>query len=55
MKNGNAKTTNKQAKRVSVKAAAWTVGIDLGDRKSHYCVLNRKGEMVEEGQVRTRR
>jgi len=55
MKNGNAKTANKQAKRVSAKAAAWTVGIDLGDRKSHYCVLNRKGEMVEEGQVRTRR
>src|SRR5260370_2276430 len=30
-----------------------TVGIDLGDRFSRYCVLNRDGEVLEEGQVRT--
>jgi transposase len=30
-----------------------TVGIDLGDRFSHYCVLNRDGEVIEEGRVRT--
>jgi transposase len=30
-----------------------TVGIDLGDRFSHYCVLNGDGEVVEEGRVRT--
>lgn len=30
-----------------------TVGIDLGDRFSHYCVLNSDGEVVEEGRVRT--
>ncbi len=30
-----------------------TVGIDLGDRFSRYCVLNSDGEVVEEGRVRT--
>jgi transposase len=30
-----------------------TVGVDLGDRFSHYCVLNRDGEVMEEGRIRT--
>lgn len=30
-----------------------TVGVDLGDRFSHYCVLNRDGEVIEEGRIRT--
>jgi hypothetical protein len=30
-----------------------TVGIDLGDRFSHYCVLNSDGEVVEQGRIRT--
>jgi transposase len=30
-----------------------TIGIDLGDRWSHYCVLNESGEIVEEGRFRT--
>jgi transposase len=30
-----------------------TVGIDLGDRFSRYCVLNEDGEVTEEGRVRT--
>jgi hypothetical protein len=30
-----------------------TVGLDLGDRWSRYCVLNRTGEIVEEDRVRT--
>lgn len=50
MKNGNAKKTNKQGRM-----PAWTVGIDLGDKASQYCVLDRQGEMVEEGQVKMRR
>lgn len=43
----------------SIREAEWrerpwqTVGIDLGDRWSHYCVLNREGEVVEEGRMRT--
>ncbi len=35
-------------------AASWTtVGIDLGDRWSHYCVLDQYGEIVEEGRFRS--
>jgi Transposase len=30
-----------------------TVGLDLGDRFSHYCVLNQDGEVVEEGRIPT--
>jgi transposase len=30
-----------------------TVGLDLGDRYSHYCVLNQEHEVVEEGRIRS--
>jgi transposase len=30
-----------------------TVGIDLGDRFSHYCVLNESSEVIEEGRIAT--
>ena len=30
-----------------------TVGLDLGDRWSHYCLLNEDGEVVEEGRIPT--
>lgn len=30
-----------------------TIGIDLGDKQSQYCVLNGKGEIAEEGTLRT--
>jgi transposase len=30
-----------------------TIGIDLGDRKSHVCVLDAEGEVVEESQMAT--
>lgn len=30
-----------------------TVGVDLGDRFSRYCVLNREGEVIEEGRIAT--
>jgi transposase len=32
-----------------------TIGIDLGDRWGHYCVLDSDGEIVEEGRVRMTR
>jgi transposase len=32
---------------------AITVGLDLGDRFSHYCVLNEDSDVVEEGRVPT--
>ena len=31
-----------------------TIGIDLGDRKSHVCVLDMAGEVVEESRIATR-
>lgn len=30
-----------------------TVGLDLGDRYSHYCLLNQEGEVVEEGRMQS--
>jgi len=42
----------KAKKKQSV--ARWTtIGMDLGDQWSHYCVLNEDGEIVEEGRFRT--
>jgi transposase len=32
---------------------AMTVGLDLGDRFSHYCLLNREGDVVEEGRMQS--
>lgn len=31
----------------------WTVGVDVGDRVSHFCVLDEEGELVERGRVQT--
>lgn len=33
----------------------FTVGIDLGDRWGHYCVLNPEGEIVEQGRIQMTR
>lgn len=30
-----------------------TVGLDLGDRYSHYCILNQDGDVIEEGRCAT--
>jgi hypothetical protein len=30
-----------------------TVGVDLGDQWSHYCILGLEGETLSEGQLRT--
>lgn len=30
-----------------------TIGVDVGDRRSHYCVLDEAGEVVERGDFRT--
>lgn len=32
---------------------AVTVGLDLGDRRSHYCMLSQDGELIEEGRIAT--
>src|ERR1700687_3657588 len=31
----------------------WTVGVDLGDQWSNYCILGLEGETLSEGQLRT--
>ena len=31
-----------------------TVGVDLGDQWSHYCILGLQGETLSEGQLQTR-
>jgi transposase len=30
-----------------------TVGLDLGDRFSHYCMLNEDGDAIESGRIQT--
>src|ERR1035437_9963540 len=30
-----------------------TVGVDLGDQRSHYCIMGLEGETLAEGQLRT--
>ncbi|MFT7479940.1 MAG: transposase, partial [Gammaproteobacteria bacterium] len=34
-------------------APTMTIGIDLGDRQSHICVLDAAGEIVEESRIAT--
>jgi len=38
---------------VTTTIASMTIGIDLGDRKSHVCVLDAGGEVVEESRIAT--
>jgi transposase len=48
-------------KKVSKQMRKWeaedkpemTMGLDLGDRFSHYCLLNQQGEVVEEGRMQS--
>ncbi len=40
--------------KASTTRATLTVGIDLGDRKSHVCVLDLAGEVVKESRIATR-
>lgn len=39
--------------RARAQKRKWTIGMDLGDRSSRYCVLNEEGEVVVEGSVAT--
>lgn len=41
------------SKKTTVKTTTITVGIDLGDQHSAYCVLNAEGDVLSEGTVRT--
>ncbi len=45
-KHSNKKTTKKAAE------PQWSVGLDLGDRSSHYAIVDRDGELIQEGECR---
>ena len=44
---------SRSAAKLKMKQASVTIGIDLGDRFSHYCILNGDGDAIETGRVRT--
>ena len=46
-KQGSVLSTKKSARTVLV--GAMTIGVDLGDQWSHYCMLDEGGEITEEG------
>jgi transposase len=50
-KHGTVLATKKSARRVLV--GATTIGMDLRDQWSHYCMLDEDGEITEEGRFRT--
>ncbi len=45
---------NRKGKTVGPNRDRLTVGVDLGDRWSQYCILGLEGETLAEGQLRTR-
>jgi Transposase len=49
----SARTTKQSKKGQTAAAKRWTVGIDLGDQWSRYCVLDEEGESAEEGRFRS--
>jgi len=49
------KKVSKQMQRMEASQAkpAMTVGLDMGDRFSRYCLLNEEGNVVEEGRIQS--
>lgn len=43
----------KQPTEAAQEKPALTVGLDLGDRYSHYCLLNEEGDVVEQGRIQS--
>ena len=54
-KNNTVKKSLKKGAKKSTKGAqeSITIGMDLGDKASRYCILNGSGEVKEEGSVPT--
>ncbi len=42
----------KKNSRAVDRQPAETIGVDLGDKMSHYAILNEEGEVIEEGSFR---
>ena len=54
MKKDSRSETKKVARKVAKKETPrYTIGLDLGDRQSHYCVIDACGEVVSQGRVAT--
>ena len=47
-----AKGQKKQIRQLAAEQRL-TIGLDLGDRTTHYCILNEAGEVVSEDQLQT--
>ncbi len=46
---------NRESKRRGAGQVEWVAGVDLGDRSSQCCVVDRAGEVVRQGRLRTSR
>lgn len=51
MRNSTTTTTSRSTKKKLCKTAS--IGVDLGDRFSHYCALDGDGTIIDEGRVAT--
>ena len=49
----NSKRRRESKSRKEMGKLRFTVGLDPGDKYSHYCVLDEAKEIVQEGRVRT--
>lgn len=54
-KNSSSQQSPKRVKKVSRLAGSITIGMDLGDKHSCYCVLDCEGAVIHEGKVSTSR
>ena len=55
MKKNNTTSSESEAGTARTRKGGWpvTIGLDLGDKSSRYCVLGDKGEVLSEGAVAT--
>jgi transposase len=52
-KRSSSRKNPKPAVKAKRAQASVTIGMDLGDRNSRYCLLSDEGEILREGQVAT--
>lgn len=52
-KDSSSQQSSKQMKKADRQQGSLTVGLDLGDKQSCYCVLDGRGEVIQEGGVST--
>jgi hypothetical protein len=52
-KDSSSEQSPKRARKVFRLQGSMTIGMDLGDKHSWYCVLDGQGEVIQEGRVGT--